>query len=117
MRLENAKSCLPSGFCSCKSGWSGNNCSIQTCAVDCGPNGICQETEETEGSLLEARSSIPIIPEVTHGLFSFANKNPIKLEKSNCGTTENENHVNCQLENRLRNVIKFHEVAQEPFSN
>ena len=97
MNLINAKSCLPSGLCSCKSGWSGNNCDIKTCAVDCGPNGICQETEE---SLLGARS-FSFTPAA-----SFAVKNPIKLEKSNCGTTENENHVNCQYENRLRKVIK-----------
>ena len=98
MNLINAKSCLPSGFCSCKSGWSGNNCDIKTCAVDCGPNGICQETEE---SLLGARS-FSFTPAA-----SFAVKNPIKLEKSNCGTTENENHVNCQYENRLRKGIKI----------
>ena len=96
MNLVNAKSCLPSGFCSCKSGWSGNNCDIKTCAVDCGPNGICQETEE---SLLGARS-FSFTPAA-----SFVANNPIKLEKSNCGTTDNENHVNCQHENRLRKVI------------
>ena len=30
------------GQCICEAGWTGSDCSIQKCSLDCGPNGSCE---------------------------------------------------------------------------
>ena len=70
-------------------GWSGNNCNIRTCEIDCGPNGECEESDE---SLFSARSGV---------MSSFFVRQNQKVS-SNCGTTGKFDQVQCLRDTRLR---------------
>ena len=92
LNQNNSESCnITNGLptCTCKTGWTGNGCNIRTCSVDCGPNGECEESDE---SLFSARGGV---------FSSFFVKNSNSQIESNCGVTERHNFVQCVGKNTV----------------
>ena len=75
------------GQCTCKRGWRGNKCDIETCQFSCGKFGKCVESNK---SLFRGRNA---------GFSSFAVRRgqTKKLSESNCGLSGKDNHVKCLI--------------------